>query len=61
MVLNEGHLIRVLREFARLIHLDWIHRSLHLAPPVRRKVTAPTPQGARLALGGLHYAYSRAA
>ena len=46
IVLNEGHLVRVLREFASHYNLDRPHRSLDLAPPIRRNVTAPTLRGA---------------
>jgi len=64
MVLNEGHLVRVLTEFAAYYNLDRPHRSLDLSPPIRPNVTAPTLRGAivsRPVLGGLHHVYSRAA
>ena len=64
IVLNEGHLVRVLREFGAYYNLDRPHRSLDLSPPIRPNVTAPTLRGAiasRPVLAGLHHVYSRAA
>ncbi len=64
IVLNEEHLVRILREFAAYYNLDRPHRTLALSPPIRPKVTAPTLRGAivsRPVLGGLHHVYSRAA
>ena len=64
IVLNEGHLVRVLREFVAYYNLDRPHRSLELSPPIRPNVAAATLGGAivsRPVLGGLHHVYSRAA
>ncbi len=64
IVLNKGHLVRVLREFAAYYNLDRPHRSLELSPPIRPNVAAATLRGAivsRSVLGGLHHLYSRAA
>ena len=64
IVFNEGHLVRVLGEFAAYYNRDRPHRSLDLSPPIRPNVAAPTLRGAivsRPVLGGLHHVYSRAA
>ncbi len=45
IVLNEGHLVRVLREFAAYYNLDRPHRSLDLAPPIRPNRHGPNPAG----------------
>jgi hypothetical protein len=64
IVLIEGHVLRVLREFAAYYNLDRPHRSLALAPPIRPTSWHPATRGAivsRPVLGGLHHVYSRAA
>ena len=64
IVLNEAHLVRVLRKFAAYYNLDRPHRSLDLSPPIGPNVAAPTLRGtivSRPVLGGLHQVYSRAA
>jgi len=64
IVLNEGHLVGVLREFAAYYNLDRPHRTLALAPPIRPPSWPQARRGAvvsRPVLGGLHHVYSRAA
>ena len=64
IVLNEGHLVRVLREFAAYYNLDRPHRSLELSPPIRPTSRPLATRGAivsRPVLEGLHHVYSRAA
>ncbi len=64
IVLNEGHLVRVLSEFAAYYNLDQPHRSLELSPPIRPASRPQARRGAivsRPVLGGLHHVYSRAA
>ncbi len=64
IVLNEGHLLSVLREFTGYYNLDRPHRSLALAPPIRPTSWPQAQRGAivsRPVLGGLHHVYSRAA
>jgi transposase InsO family protein len=64
IVLNEEHLVRILREFAAYYNLDRPHRTLAHSPPIRPNVTGPSLRGAivsRPVLGGLHHVYSRAA
>jgi transposase InsO family protein len=64
IVLNEGHLVRILREFAAYYNLDRPHRSLALASPIRPAAWPQAQRGAivsRPVLGGLHHVYSRAA
>ncbi len=63
IVLNEGHLVRVLREFAAYYNLDRPHRSLELSPPSRPTSRPLATRGAivsRPVLRGLHHVYSRA-
>jgi len=63
IVLNEGHLVRVLTDFTAYYNRDRPHRTLFLSPPSRPNVTAQT-RGAivsRPVLGGLNHVYSRAA
>src|SRR6266699_4825640 len=64
ILLNEGHLVRVLREFAAYYNRDRPHRSLELSPPLRSPSPPLVSQGAIVSkpvLGGLHHVYSRAA
>ena len=64
IVLDEGHLVSVLREFAAYYNLDRPHRRLDLLPPIRptsRPLASIAPVVSRSVLGGLHHVYSRAA
>jgi transposase InsO family protein len=63
IVLNEGHLVRILMGYAAYYNLDQPHRSLELSPP-RPTLRPQVSRGAivsRPVLGGLHHVYSRAA
>jgi transposase InsO family protein len=61
IVLNERHLRAIVSEFACYYNADRPHRSLEMESP------EPTPRSrvgvirVRPVLGGLHYAYERAA
>jgi hypothetical protein len=67
IVLNEEHLRRLIRDYVRYHHEDWIHNSLGKDTPNRRSVeTKPAADASLIALprlGGLHhrYAWRRAA
>jgi len=60
VVLNELHLLRLLREFVAYYHADRTHLSLGKDTPDRRAVQARPPSGEVVALarvGGLHHRY----
>ena len=61
IVINECHLIAVLREFIDYYNHDRPHRSLALTSPVPIQPSACGPVTSRPVLGGLHHAYGRAA
>jgi transposase InsO family protein len=61
IVINERHLIAVLREFIDYYNHDRPHRSLALTSPVPIQPSACGPVTSRPVLGGLHHAYGRAA
>ena len=61
IVVNESHLVRLLREFAAYYNRDRPHRSLDLHPPRPCSVGSTGPIVSRPILGGLHHVYSRAA
>jgi transposase InsO family protein len=61
IVVNESHLVRLLREFAAYYNRDRPHRSLDLHPPRPRSLGSTGPIVSRPILGGLHHVYSRAA
>lgn len=67
LVLNQGHLQRVLQAYVAYYNTDRPHRSLGLvpprpsAPPLRAPHASPGRIVARPALGGLHHVYQRAA
>ena len=63
IVLNEGHLARVLSEYIDYYHTSRPHQSLDHNSPIPRAVEA-LEQGQVVAdpiLGGLHHLYRRAA
>ena len=65
IVLNEGHLRRVLREYLSYYNEARPHRSLALEPPQGPRTLAPSLQVTRVVgtpvLGGLHHVYDWAA
>jgi len=61
IVINEGHLRAVLKEFADYYNLDRPHRSLRLESPLPQPLARDGPVTKRPVLGGLHYVYGRAA
>jgi transposase InsO family protein len=61
IVLNEGHLRGLLKEYLDYYNRDRPHRSLDLEPPVPRRRGEATGITRRSVLGGLHHAYARAA
>ena len=61
IVVNESHLVRLLREFAAYYNCDRPHRSLDLQPPRPRSLGSTGPIVSRPIVGGLHHVYSRAA
>ena len=67
LVVNEGHLEAVLREYLAYYNAARPHHSLGLVPPVpgapaaRLPGAAPGRVIARPVLGGLHHVYERAA
>ena len=63
IVLNEGHLYRILTQYFDYYHLCRAHLSLDRNSPTPREVEPPS-QGKVISipyLGGLHHRYSRAA
>ena len=63
IVINEGHLRRVLREYFNYYHADRPHMSLDSNSPRPRQIEPPT-SGRVVAIGrvgGLHHRYTRAA
>jgi transposase InsO family protein len=61
MVLNEGHLRRVLAEFMHYYNHDRPHRTLSLQSPVPQTSPGHGLVVSTPVLGGLHHAYARAA
>jgi len=61
IVLNEEHLLRLLREFLAYYHRDRTHLSLGKDPPITRAVCLPVSPCATVAslprVGGLHHRY----
>ena len=61
IVLNEGHLRRLMREYVNYYHQDRIHDSLGKDTPMHRPVDRKISANARLIssprLGGLHHRY----
>jgi transposase InsO family protein len=63
LVINEGHLLRVLREYFAYYHDSRPHQSLDRNAPRPREIEPPS-QGRIVAepqVGGLHHRYRRAA
>jgi transposase InsO family protein len=63
LVINEGHLLRVLREYFAYYHDSRPHQSLEGNAPRPREIEPPS-QGRIVAepqVGGLHHRYRRAA
>jgi hypothetical protein len=63
LVLNEAHLLRILRDYFAYYHEARTHLSLDRNAPLPRKVEPPS-QGRIIAIpavGGLHHRYTRAA
>lgn len=61
VIVNEWHLLQVLREFIDYYNSDRPHRSLGLEAPVPADETRNGPVVSRPVLGGLHHVYARAA
>ena len=65
IVLNEGHLKRLLREYIRYYHEDRTHLGLAKDTPVGRPVASDSAHGNGIQsfarLGGLHHRYAVAA
>jgi len=61
IIVNERHLVRILREYVAHYNAEWPHRALELDPPEGLPVRiGPVPGGrviARPVLGGLHHEY----
>jgi putative transposase len=61
IVLNEGHLRRLIRDYISYYHADRIHDSLEKDTPVMRSTSSkPNPSGRLISfprLGGLHHRY----
>jgi len=61
IVLNEGHLRRLIRDYISYYHADRIHDSLEKDTPVMRSTSSkPNPSGRLILfqrLGGLHHRY----
>ena len=61
IVINDRHLMAVLREFIDYYNHDRPHRSLALGSPVPGSPSRDGPVTTRAVLGGLHHIYERAA
>jgi transposase InsO family protein len=61
MVLDEHHLLSVLREFVGYYNAERPHRTLGLQMPEPRLLPTTGPIRSRPVLNGLHHAYERAA
>ena len=61
IVVNERHLVSLLREYVEYYNTHRPHRSLALQPPTPRGLPRAGPVGSRAILGGLHHSYERAA
>jgi transposase InsO family protein len=61
IVLNEAHLMAILKEFAAYYNRDRPHRSLELQSPVPMTAARSGHVIARSVMGGLHHVYARAA
>ena len=61
IVVNEGHLRRVMAEFVHYYNRDRPHRTLSLQSPVPQTSAGHGPVVSTPVLSGLHYAYARAA
>lgn len=61
IILNERHLVQVLREFVEYYNQQRTHRSLYFDAPQPLTVVPEEPVVARRVLGGLHHVYGRAA
>ena len=61
IVLDEHHLLSVLREFITYYNQDRPHRTLGLQTPELRPRPMSGPIRSRSVLNGLHHAYERAA
>jgi putative transposase len=61
IVIDESHLVRLLREFSTYYNRDRPHRSLELDPPRPRSPGSSGAIVSRPVLGGLNHVYSRAA
>ena len=63
IVLNERHLLRILRSYFEYYHTSRTHMGLNDNAPIPRQVE-PTAKGAVIAIpqvGGLHHRYTRRA
>jgi len=61
IVLDEHHLLSVLREFVAYYNSDRPHRTLGLQTPELRPRRTTGPIGSRPVLNGLHHVYERVA
>ena len=61
IVLDEHHLLSVLREYVTYYNQDRPHRTLGLQPPEPRPRLTTGPIRSRPVLNGLHHVYERAA
>jgi transposase InsO family protein len=61
VIVNERHLLQVLREFIDYYNCHRPHRSLGLEAPAPVDETRNGPVVSRPVLGGLHHVYARAA
>ena len=61
IVMNEQHLVALLKEYTDYYNTHRPHRSLDLQAPVPDQLPRAGPIRARSILGGLHHAYERAA
>ena len=61
IVLNEAHLLAILREFVAYYNADRPHRTLSLEPPVPAARAHTDHIRSRAVLGGLHHVYERVA
>ena len=61
IVLNEAHLLVILREFVAYYNAERPHRTLSLEPPVPASRAHTAQICSRAVLGGLHLVYERVA
>ena len=61
IVINQAHLVAILKEFAAYYNRDRPHRTLALQSPVPMTSQRTGRVSSRSVLAGLHHAYARAA